>query len=49
MDTKEILANLRTERDKLDEAITALEALAERPPASTRGNEKSTKGAADKT
>jgi hypothetical protein len=48
MNTKEILATLRAERDKLDKAITALEALAETPPASTKANEKATKGAAGK-
>ena len=36
MNTKKILANLRTERDRLNQAITALEALAEMPPASTK-------------
>ncbi len=47
MNTKEILANLWAERDKLDKAIAALEALAETPPAS-KANDKATKGAAGK-
>ena len=48
MNTKAILANLRVQCEKLDKAITALEALAEAPAASTKTNDKATKGSAGK-
>ncbi len=46
MNSKEILANPRAERDKLDKAITAIEALAETPSASTKANDEATKSEA---
>jgi hypothetical protein len=48
MNTKEILATLRAERDKLDKAITALEALGETPQASTKASVNTTKSTASK-
>jgi hypothetical protein len=48
MNTKEILATLRAERDKLDKAITALEALGETSLASTNAGDKTAKGTASK-
>ena len=48
MNTKEILASLRAERDKLNKAITAVETLAEAPPSSAKANNKATTSAAGK-
>jgi hypothetical protein len=48
MNTKEILANLRAERDKLDKAIAAIEALAEAPMTLTKTVSEAAKSADSK-